>query len=295
MPDSIFGLSAALVTPFTRDGAVDTARAVAHARVCLDGGCDGVTLFGTTGEGFSLTQAERRALSEAFAARLPQGTRITAGVMACAVEEAAEQGRLALEDGAEGLLLAPPFYAKNLDEAGLYDWFARVLERTGAELRGVILYHIPGQTAVPITPALVGRLRAAFGPAIAGIKDSSGDWATTEGFLAQHGDLAVLVGDERQLPRAMAAGAQGSICGFANIAPQLMRALIHDGDDGRQVVEAVKLIVSMPVMAAVKALVAHVSGDPAFETLRPPLSALPEADRRRLVEGYDAIMGKVPA
>jgi 4-hydroxy-tetrahydrodipicolinate synthase len=72
---------------------------------------------------------------------------------------------------------------------------------------------------VALSPELIARLRKAWPGVITGIKDSSGDWATAERYLASHGDLSVLVGDERLLPRAMARGAEGSICGVANITP----------------------------------------------------------------------------
>src|SRR5512144_2629225 len=61
-----FGLSVALVTPFARDGSVDLARLVAHARRCLDEGCASVTLFGTTGEGASLGAGQRASMLEAL-------------------------------------------------------------------------------------------------------------------------------------------------------------------------------------------------------------------------------------
>ncbi|MVO17246.1 dihydrodipicolinate synthase family protein [Parasedimentitalea huanghaiensis] len=78
----------------------------------------------------------------------------------------------------------------------------------GPPLRNVILHHIPAQTAVPLPVSLVSRLRAAYPGVVIGIKDSSGDWATAEQFLAVHGDIAVLVGDERLLSKAMSHGAQ---------------------------------------------------------------------------------------
>ena len=81
--------------------------------------------------------------------------------------------------------------------------FYRDFEAIGPALRNVILYHIPGQTAVPLSPELVTRLRQAFPGVIAGIKDSSGDWATAERFLAAHGDIAVLLLSEKLLPPKM--------------------------------------------------------------------------------------------
>lgn len=296
MPSTaIFGLSAALITPFDAQGGLDLGRLTAHAQSCLARGCDSVTLYGTTGEGYGLTGAEREAMARAVAPRLAAGGRMLAGVMAPAYADAAKQARCAYAEGASGLLVAPPFYMKNIPDDGLYDWFARMFEAVGSELSGVILYHIPGQTAVPLSVDLVSRLRRSFGGAIAGIKDSSGDWSTAEAFLAAHGDIAILIGDERLLPRAMARGAQGSICGLANIAPELMVPVIHGGGDGAAVVEAVDLIVSLPVLPAVKALVAHLAGDAAFETLRPPLLPLTAAQKARLTTGYDAILARAAA
>ncbi len=216
----IFGLSAALVTPFAPDGAVDLARLARHAAWVLQNGCDTLTLFGTTGEGFSIGMRDRAAMLGAVGAGgIDFGEKLYAAVTATSVEDAVAQARLALGFGARGLLVTPPYYLKGLADEGLYAWFARTLEAIGPALRGVVLYHIPGQTAVPLSVELVGRLRRGFPEAIVGVKDSSGDWATAQAFLAAHGELAVLIGDERLLARAMREGAQGSICGLANFAP----------------------------------------------------------------------------
>ena len=207
MSKPIFGLSAALVTPYTSAGAVDLSLLAEHARSVLARGCDGVTLCGTTGEGYGLTLDERKAMQAALVEALPNGARIHVGIMASAIGDAIAQSSAALDAGAAGLLMAPPFYLKGMGDDGLFEWFSRVFEGIGEKLRGVIMYHIPGQTAVPLSPDLIGRLRKAWPGVITGIKDSSGDWATAERYLATHGDISVLVGDERLLPRAMAKGA----------------------------------------------------------------------------------------
>jgi 4-hydroxy-tetrahydrodipicolinate synthase len=158
---------------------------------------------------------------------------IQVGIMASAIDDAVAQSRAALDAGASGLLMAPPFYLKGVDDEGVFNWFNQVFERIGGGLRGVIMYHIPGQTAVALSPELIARLRKAWPGVITGIKDSSGDWETAERYLASHGDLSVLVGDERLLPRAMAKGAEGSICGVANITPELLAPVVHSGGDGQ--------------------------------------------------------------
>lgn len=290
MTKTIFGLSAALVTPYAADGSVDLAKLAEHAGSVLMRGCDSVTLCGTTGEGYGLSLTERRAMYDALAAALPADSRIQVGIMASPIDDAAEQSRAAVDAGAAGLLMAPPFYMKNMGDDGMYNWFCRVFERIGANLRGVIMYHIPGQTASPLSPELITRLRAAWPGVITGIKDSSGDWPTAERYLAAHGDISVLVGDERLLPAAMARGAEGSICGLANIAPELLAPVIHSGGDGRMVIDLVNLIVSYPVMPAVKVLVGHLARDSGFDAVRPPLAELTDAQKSALITAFDAIM-----
>ena len=286
----IFGLSAALITPFQGDGSVDLPRLVHHARHVLAEGCDSITLFGTTGEGFSIGMRERAAMMGALTGGGIEGRQLYAGVSATTVVDAVEQSRLALDFGARGLLVAPPYYFKDPDEDGLFAWFSQTIDGIGADARGIILYHIPGQTAVPLSVDLVGRLKRAFPGVIAGVKDSSGDKATAEAFLAAHGELAILVGDERQLAGAMRNGAQGSICGLANIAPRLLREVIHEAKDNPLIVPLVDLIVSYPVMPAVKALVAHIHGDDEYARMRAPLVDLPAPDRAALLRAYDAIL-----
>jgi 4-hydroxy-tetrahydrodipicolinate synthase len=287
----IFGLSAALVTPFGVNGAVDLLRLVAHAKHVLANGCDSVTLFGTTGEGFSLDMRDRAAMLGAMAgAGFDLPARVNAGVSATTVADAVDQSRLALDMGARGLLFAPPYYFKNPDEEGLYAWFSRAIEGIGAQARGIILYHIPGQTAVGVSVDLVDRLKRAFPGVITGVKDSSGDWPTAEAFLKAHGELAILIGDERLLARGVRLGAEGSICGLANLAPALLRPLVHEGRDDERVTRLVDLIVSYPVLPAVKALVGHLHGDHGFGPMRPPLTELAPARAAALAAAFDAIL-----
>src|SRR5690606_9985741 len=129
-----FGLSAALVSPFDERGRPDLERLVGHARAVLAEGCDSITLFGTTGEGFSIPARERGAMLGAVAgAGIPLADKVYAGVSATTVAEAAEQAELALSAGVRGLLVAPPFYLKGIDDEGLYGWFHDFLARLGSE------------------------------------------------------------------------------------------------------------------------------------------------------------------
>ena len=207
-----FGLSCAIATPFGSTGSIDHATLTRHARWCLAEGCDGVTLFGTTGEGFSLSLNERGEVLEAFRqAGFDMRRQVCAGIMATSVEEAAAQAAKALSSNVKALLLAPPFYLKGVGDDGVFAWHSALFDALGDKARDVILYHLPYHTGVAITLDLIERLRAAFPSVICGVKDSAGDWHHTEQLLARHGDIAILVGDERHLARAVRQGGQGAI------------------------------------------------------------------------------------
>lgn len=285
-----FGLSCAITTPMREGGDVDLPRLVAHARHVLAEGCDTVTLFGTTGEGAALGLPARTAMLGALAgAGIEPASRIYAGVAAASLHESLEQAKVALGIGAKGLLVAPPFYFKGVSDEGLYAWFSQFFEKLGAAARNTILYHIPSVTAVDISVGLVERLKRAFPGIVIGVKDSSGSYANTEALLKAHGELAILVGDERQLAKAVRAGAQGTICGVANLVPGLLRPMVYEGTESATVNTLVDEICSYPVLPAVKALVGHLHGDPGYGAMRPPLEALSEAQRQRLFAAFDTI------
>lgn len=275
-PGGRIGLNCALSTPFQENGAIDLPRLLAHGRSVLERGCDGLTLFGTTGEGASIALAERhQALAALAVGGVDIGRQVVVGVSAATVADAVEQARAGYAFGCRALLMAPPFYFEKASDDGLFRFFADVFERLGGELRDVLLYHIPGMTRNGLTVELTQRLVTAFPGAVIGVKDSNGDWAATERRLAELPGLQILVGDERQVARAVRHGGAGTICGLANIAPDLMRPLAHDGAADPRVDAMVEAILAHSFMAAVKAMIAEGSGDPAWRTMRAPLDAMP--------------------
>ena len=274
---STIGLSAALATPFAPDGAIDWLRFAAHVKLLLSSGMNVVTAFGTTGEGASIGATERRALYERMAGEGVEPGRLVEAVYGPSVAEAASGIRHAIGAGAAGILLVPPFYFKNVPEDGLFRWHAELFEAAGPHCRNVILYNIPALTGITVTASLTGRLRKAFPEVIAGVKDSSGDKAHTMSLLAEHRDLAILVGDESYLAEAVRNGASGAISGIANIAPDLVGALVSGVDDER-IDEILRVVLAHPVVPAIKALLAAKTGDEEWRRLRAPLEPLREAD-----------------
>ena len=290
-PEQRFGLSCALITPVDAAGVIDEARLVMHARRVLEQGCRSVTVFGTTGEGASFGLASRdRAFNALARAGLAFDKQVLGSAAASSIEECVAQANQVFDAGAGGLLLAPPFYFKGVSDEGLYAWHARVLDACH-DPRGVILYHLPSVTQVPLSVSLVGRLARAYPGVITGVKDSSGDWNNTASLLAAFPDLHILVGDERQLARSIRHGGSGAINGFSNFVAPLLRQLVEDGQDHPALSEMVDKLLTVPVTPGVKALVADVYGDEGFAIAAPPLVTLAGAARDGLVADFRRLLG----
>lgn len=278
----MFGISTALLTPFRENGAIDGPLLGAHARATLNGGADGVTLFGTTGEGASIAASERGIGIEALLAAGCPAEKITLGIAANAVGDAAAQVAEGVANGISQFLLLPPFYFKNNSDAGLFDWHARLFQATDAKAR-FILYHIPQVSGVGLPVHLVNRLAVTEPGRVMAIKDSSGDWENVSALLALD-SLTVLVGDERLLHKAVAIGAGGSICGMANLYPDRMKRIVETAREDPALTEEVTRIVSVPVIPALKAVIAMQSGNVTWERLRPPLVPLSAEARKAVLE-----------
>jgi 4-hydroxy-tetrahydrodipicolinate synthase len=290
-----FGLSCALAMPFKNDSTIDHSQLAAHARWCLDAGCSSVTLFGTTGEGASISLAERsQVLGALLSAGVEPGRQLVGGVAATSIGDAVEQIRMLSDAGCQRVLLAPPFYFKGVSDEGLYDWFARVSEQVTDRRMGIILYHIPSVTQVSLTVDLVDRMKTAYPDLVIGVKDSGGDPTFTEMLLASHGNLAILVGDERHLAAGVRLGAQGAISGLANICPAELLPLVELGENDSRIVDIVNEILKYPVTPAVKALLARHKNDADWFNVRPPLVPISDHNANELASVYDRIFAREP-
>src|ERR1700716_2769724 len=124
MPESALrGVIAAIATPIDQSGEPDCARATKLARHLLDNGCDGLNVLGTTGEATSFSYEQRVGVMRAAAAELDR-KRLMVGTGAASLAEATALTRLAAELGFAGALILPPFYYKEVDPQGVFDYLA---------------------------------------------------------------------------------------------------------------------------------------------------------------------------
>ncbi|MDC9837346.1 dihydrodipicolinate synthase family protein [Rhizobium binxianense] len=284
-----FGLSVALATPFDSNGDIAIDVMIAQARRSLAAGCSSVTLFGTTGEGSSIGSRERERVFAAFRDAGIAAENIIVGVLVDAAEDAAIQADHALSQGVRNILLAPPSYFKNVSDDGVFQWYSAVFAILGDRARDIIVYNLPSLTMVPLTVSLIGRLRTAFPNIVTGVKDSSGDWPYTESLLKAHGDLIILVGDERHLARGVRLGSQGAISGMANFVPRDVKLMAEEGKDDPRIEGFVAELLKYPVVPAVKAMVAHVASEEIWLAVRPPLASISTEGQAQLALAFDRL------
>ena len=267
---------AALVTPIDERLQIDAARLAAFGARLLGRGLNGLVPFGTMGEGPAFSAAERLDATARLVELGLSADRIVLGINGGGLTDQPWPGRRAGALGLPPALATPPFFFREVEQEGVYAFYAALVEALSAEAPPLLLYHIPQVCGVPLAVETVVRLVEAFPGRIGGIKDSGADLAHTLALLAAVGDrTAVLVGAERHLPEAMPAGARGTICGLANLIPDAVCDLVAGGTTGLEpVAGCAAALAGVPVIPTVKAAVAAAMADPGWARCMPPLQAV---------------------
>jgi len=288
------GVITAIATAVAEDGTPDQARSLKLARFLLDNGCDGLNVLGTTGEATSFSLAERQDLMSAYReAGLPMD-RLMVGTGAAAVSDAVALTKHAAELGFAGALLLPPFYYKGVPDDGLVAYVGAVVEATAAKPIPIYLYHFPALSGLPWHIKLIGQLLEKFGSRIAGLKDSSGDMPFAREAAKISKSFDVFPSTEACLLEARSGIFAGCISATANCNADLCARAWNNGDQTahEQAVAIRKLFDGKALVPGIKALLAHVHGDPALARVKPPMAAFGAADRSAVIAGHDAVRAK---
>jgi 4-hydroxy-tetrahydrodipicolinate synthase len=273
----LHGIWSASLTPLRPDLSIDLPLLIEHCRWQLARGCHGIALFGTTGEGTSFGVGERKAALEAvIAAGIPAAT-LMVGSGCAAFTDTVELSKHAVKQGCPGVLTLPPFFFKGLGEEGLFRCFAELVERVGDARLRVYLYNIPQLSAVKFPVKVIERLLKAFPIAIAGLKDSSGDWTSTKEYLDASPGWGLFTGWDPHLREVVRLGGAGTISGMPNINMAGLRALYDNrtkpegADLEATATTLIKLVDAAPPTAGLRAVLAHYTGKESWLIRRPPL------------------------
>ena len=291
-PTRIKGVLAPVCTPFKADYSPDHNRFVAQCNWMLGQG-SGLAVFGTNSEANSLSINERMALLDSLLAAGLDPARMMPGTGCSAFTDTVRLTEHAVKAGCAGVLMLPPFYYKDVTEEGLFRNFSEVIERVGDARLQIYLYHIPPVAVVAITPKLVERLMKRYPKAIAGMKDSSGDWNNTKVFLDAFSKQGfdVFVGSESFLLANMRNHGAGCISATANVNPAAIDKLYRewqnaDADAQQAALDVVRKTTGQYVMIpALKAVIAHYAKDPEWATVRPPLVELTATQAQTVIDG----------
>jgi len=293
----IRGVLAPVLTPFRADLSPDKKRFIAHCQWLLSQNC-GLAVFGTTSEANSQAAEERSMLLDELVAAGVDSSRVIVGTGCCSITETVRLTSQAVKHGCAGVLILPPFYYKGISEEGLYRHFSEVVQRVGDDRLRIYLYHIPPVAMVGLTVDLVVRLLKFYPNAIAGMKDSSGDWNNTTLYLdafAKSG-FDVFVGSESFLLANMRNGGVGTISATANVNPAAIHKLYTEWQNADADEQQAKLNIvrdafgkKYPLISALKQAIAICANDPAWAKVRPPLVELTSEQANTLAADLKAI------
>jgi 4-hydroxy-tetrahydrodipicolinate synthase len=286
------GVLPALVTPLTREGAVDEPamrRVVEHT---LAGGVNGLLALGSTGEVASLDATARRqvlaAVVRAGAGRVP----VLCGIAHSRLADAVVEVAAAAEIGADAVLVAPPYYYPT-DQPTVLSFYRTLARKSPLP---ILVYNIPQNTKVVADPATVAAL--AREGTVVGIKDSSRDFEYFESVCMATRELPhfrIFTGSDTMLLPSLVMGGAGTICGGANIAPGWVVRIFDDFERGDWdaarthqdlLLELVQAVRPGVFPSAIKAAL-HLQGlcEP---WLAPPVAPLGEAGVARLRDQMQA-------
>jgi 4-hydroxy-tetrahydrodipicolinate synthase len=286
------GLMPAMVTPFDDRGEVDLGATEAVVEHFIEAGVDGISPLGSTGEFSHLTGNERKRFAEEVVRIVGGRVPLVVGVGAAGTKEMVELALHAEDVGADAVLVVSPFYW-TIGEDALFKHFATVAESVNIP---VLVYNLPMLTGIDLSSSLIARI-AAECPNVGGLKDTVTEYFHTVGVLREvkrvRPDFSVLSGWEDLILPSLLAGADGSICAFANVAPELFVNLVRSARDGelakaaelhRRVLSLVTLgAYSDPPISAIK-LAMNKLGVPISPAVRGPALPVPEEAHAK-VEG----------
>lgn len=220
----IKGIIPPIITPMNEDESVNEQELRNQVNRQIEAGVHGLFPFGTNGEGYILSEAEKEQVLKVVIEETRGRVPVYAGTGCISTKDTIRQSQMAKSLGADILsIITPSFAAASQNE--LYEHYKTV---AAAVDMPIVLYNIPARTGNALAPATVARLAKIDN--ITGAKDSSGNFDNMLQYIEQTKDVegfAVLSGNDSLILWNLLAGGAGGIAGCANVYPQNM-AQIYD-------------------------------------------------------------------
>ncbi|MCT4704357.1 dihydrodipicolinate synthase family protein [Enterobacteriaceae bacterium H11S18] len=221
MKKKVEGVLTAIVTPFERDGALNTPELANQVNRQLDAG-NGIFCGGTNGEFFVLNEKEKIAITETCVTTVAGQANVVAHIGEISTRETIRLGKEIEKLGVDAVSVITPYFVP-LKQDELIAHYSAIADALSVP---VFLYNIPARTGNTLEPQ-TARTLARHGNII-GIKDSAGSYASLSGFLEAVKDIDqfdVLNGPDSLIHQGFVEGCSACISGLANVAPRQINAI----------------------------------------------------------------------
>lgn len=226
----IKGIIPAIITPMNADESINEKELRNQINRQINAGVHGVFPFGTNGEGYILSDDEKRKVLEIVVDEVNGRVPVYAGTGCIGTKDTIRQSLMAKEVGADILSIITPSFAM-ASQNEIYEHYKAVAEAVDMP---IVLYNIPARTGNSIAPATVKKLSEFSN--IVGVKDSSGNFDNLLQYIEvtrDSGDFAVLAGNDSLILWNLLAGGSGGIAGCANVYPKTMVSIYENFIDGK--------------------------------------------------------------
>ena len=218
------------VTPLCPDGQLDLESCGRLYEHLIQNGVDGILVLGSIGEFYALTMEQKKEMIRFAVATVNHRAQVIIGTASMVLEEVISLSNFALEEGADAVMVVPPYYFHYTD-ASVFDYYDKLAEAIPGKL---YLYNFPDRTGYEISPA-VAKALAEKHANIVGIKDSVQSFDHTRELIKQvrtvRPDFLVYSGYDDSFVHNILSGGNGCIGGLSNIRPALTSSWVQAAKD----------------------------------------------------------------
>ncbi len=218
--DFIKGVVVPMLTPIDAEEKIDEAKFRRQVDYIIDGGLDGILVFGSNGEFYQIEEDEmERGLKLAVdqaRGRVP----VYFGIGAINTKKCIRLAKMAAANGAAAISILQPMFLKP-NAAELFNHFKMIAESVPEV--PVLIYNNPGRVGYGLTADMITKLAHEV-KNIVGMKDTSGDITLTEECVRRNRDVnfKVFGGKDTLLYASLCVGAVGGVCTAGNFMPELI-------------------------------------------------------------------------
>ena len=210
------------VTPFDPDGRPDFDEMVRLYEHLITGGISGILILGSIGEFFAISKEDKKAMIHCAAEKIGRRVKYFVGTNSMIPGETVELSQYALEQGANGVVVVPPYYF-TLTQESIYEFYADIASQVKGD---VYIYNFPDRTGYEIAPETMLRLAQDF-PNIAGCKDTIAGMDHTREIIRLvkpvRPDFKVYSGFDDNFAHNVLSGGDGCIGGLSNVIPEFFK------------------------------------------------------------------------